>query len=122
MSLTIRPLFVVEVAPSAAGAATTNHTITRPFTIVDGTVQSTATDAGATMQILRQPAAGGGYVATTDAAACTPVTTLTGFATLNPATGTFAVGDSLQVAMAGGAAEIGIGHLYAFMTALDGTP
>ena len=103
MSLAIAPLFLLSITPTAAGAGNTDHTVTRPFTLVDGTVEATATQAGGTAQISRQLAAGGGFVAVTDAVVCTTDDALVGVGSLATATKTFAAGDTLRLILAGAA-------------------
>lgn len=119
MSLTIRPLFVVGLLPDAPGPGNTDHTVTRPFTIIDGTVEATATQAGGTQQILRQALGAGGFNATTDAVACAVDTALTGVGNITALQRTFNATDVLRLALAGAITD-GRFSAYATMNPIPG--
>ena len=118
MPITVVAELVVNCIPTAAGNGNTTANMTRPFAIMDVTCHCTATDGGAgTAQLLRQPAAGGGYTAITNAIVFTTANNVTRAGTLDGAQTVFATGDSLRLTLAGGTGAGGAGTENGFVRA-----
>lgn len=101
MPLAFLAALICDMTPAAAGAGNTTFVLTRPLTILDFEVIGTATQAGGTITIHRQPAAGGGFVAATDAVPCAVIDTKTLAVQIVQAQAAFAIGDSLRLVVAG---------------------
>ncbi len=120
MPISIRPLFTLEITPDTAGAGSSDTVVTRPFSIVDGTVECRAAQASGTAQLLRQALGTGGFVAITDLVICAVDDVLTGVGTLANAETTTAITDVIRLTLVGSATDC-LFHAYAFMRTIPGT-
>jgi len=112
MPITYKDLGLIEADLSAANTQT-DYTVSRPFNVVDASAVAIAAQAGGTLTVARQPAAGGGFNATTSAMTCAVISDLGRTSAVVEAQRSFLANDTLRLTPGGGGAVNGRARLLA---------